>query len=152
MADEAVKEDYEAAKADALTKVPWAGGIVVPDDLAYIAWGARAIFQGGRLDLLWDRQGLVCADQEVWTKDGGPTEMSERFNRLFVHHKVKTFFQEYLKNHPVYPDGTDVLNFHQPDSPFCCRMTPNGSYGYMYCAAWITKWRWDKPFIEIGED
>jgi len=140
-----VKQETE----EVLGTIPWAGAIVRPEDKAYIAWGARAIFNhstGYELDFVGDRQGVVCVDDSLW-EGREPTPTMQRFNQLFVRHQVKTWckktLDEYRKKQALYPDSRDIVDLCSPSTPFVGRMTPNGSHGYMYCAAWLTREMWD---------
>jgi len=153
-----------------LERIPWAGGLITPEDEAYFGWGARAIWGSSwqnpmtgqwtrdtKLDFVHDRKGVACADDSVELWDGnkmGPE--LDRFNRLFMRFDMYGWLQDtldlHLQDHPLDGSSREVIELRSPAKPFVGRMTPNGSHGYMYCALWLTKEMWDMKFKEIGEE
>ncbi len=123
---------YREAKAEAeteteLPKLMWGLKNAVPED-ARAAWGARAIWKSGEIDLLWDRQSVVALTDEdkkifLGSMNGGVLASArERARELFREGALRGDVSglETLYEGPL---ATVVAN-------------TNASYGYLYIAAW----------------
>jgi hypothetical protein len=84
------------------------------------AWGARAIFQRGFIDLLPDRQDVAGTRENVLTLNKWINSVGlKRLNKLV----------ERLSG-----SSSEVVSFD--DGPFHIEASPQSSYGYLYIGAW----------------
>lgn len=91
-------------------------------DGAVRAWGARAIYQRQRIELLWDRQN--------WQPDEKPpVEFEDWINQIGLPWLRKTCTDRYIT-----PDSSTVLLYE--DGPYGIEASPQRSYGYLYIVAY----------------
>lgn len=90
-------------------------GIQAPEG-ASTAWGARAIFRGGAVDIVWDRQGgSPDADLLAWLNARGLPQL----RRLVAD-----------------VGGSEDREVRWTEGPYTVVANPRGSYGYLYLGAW----------------
>lgn len=90
-------------------------GIKAPEG-AKASWGARAIFQDGRVEIVWDRQGGT-GDEELisWLNAKGIKQLRKLAKDLASDEDREVRYQ---------------------DGEFVVAANPRGSYGYLYLGAW----------------
>jgi len=107
-------------------KLAWGLREAVPTT-APAAWGARAIFKNGQIDLLWDRQGGIgeagYVTRLVHKVNDALSKVREEAARL---HEKGELAGRYAKQYTLYEDETllivgDTL----------------ASQGYLYLAGWL---------------
>jgi hypothetical protein len=108
----------------ALNKLEFGLNAAIPTT-AKAAWGARAIYRRGGFDLVWDRQDMQALEPDDKTAlvkilNGGALEAAQ-----------KAFAKAGLSS-----GDSKLVTLYEGDG---CTMVcnPNGSYGYVYLAAWI---------------
>ena len=101
-----------------------AWGLTPPTNVTY-AWGARAIYQNGTIDLLWDRQSMsgTCSEEErkelaAWLDD-----------------KALLYLRS-LCRYGNGPDGSSAEVVEVRGDGFTLLASPRKSYGYLYLGAW----------------
>jgi len=99
-------------------------------DGARIAWGARAIWQRGSVDILPDRQSWY-----------GPSGDDPVERKQFASELNKILRVAWLRARELYDtvddfgaDGAGVYTLYDDDK-ICITASPNASYGYLYIAA-----------------
>jgi hypothetical protein len=85
------------------------------------AWGARAIFKHGEIDLLHDRMQMVGGDDQT------RQELAAWINKTGLP-KVKALVSR------LYGGDSDVVTFD--DGRFHIEASPQASHGYLYIGAW----------------
>ena len=111
----------------AQTKAVYHWGIY-PDTPVRCMWGARAIFRGGEVDLVWDRQSMIC-----------PVEDRESF--IAVVESMLDIVRRYARNMGQDSDEKDVFTFRG----VTVQWSPQRSYGYLYIGVST-----DGPLPELG--
>ncbi len=128
-------------------KPAWGLTAHIPEGVT-LAWGARAIYSwisvsrpikaGSRLknttsepsiDLLWDRMG--------WSSFGEITEASKAATKALASWIDGVGIPELKKicrREKIQPDDTTKIEFSTGD--YTIVASPNGSFGYLYIAAW----------------
>lgn len=100
---------------------PWFGMPPLPE--ARLAWGARAIFERGELDFLFDRQGFKHDDEES----------IKPFLR-FINKKIIPWLRRAARLLSSDSSRTFVKHFDHDGQVAVVVMSPRASYGYMYVA------------------
>ncbi len=91
-----------------------------------VSWGARAIYNGQTVDLLWDRMGTSGADE-------GPAR--EALLYWIDMYALPALREDIVKRYlPTNADETRVVASHG----FTCSYSPRSSCGYLYIGAWPT--------------
>lgn len=96
-------------------------------------WGARAIYTGQQIDLLYDRQSWTPSPDDP---DAKPEQAADR-ERLssWINHKGLPFLRKEAKR--LYTDESRVVSLD--DGAFHIEASPQASYGYLYIRAWELK-------------
>lgn len=98
-------------------------GRPTPCDVTTASWGARAIFQHGIIDLVWDRKGYAIAEgQEAVAKALG----------AWLDRTGLPKMREMLRG--VSQRSEDVYTYEADGYRIEC--SPQRSYGYLYMGAW----------------
>lgn len=91
------------------------------------SWGARAIFQGGRVDLLPDRQQYVPADGDVeW--------VPYKYEPAFIHW-LNTKGLPWLRENVGHLASDSQEEVRLEDDRYLLVASPQGSCGYLYIGA-----------------
>lgn len=93
------------------------------------AWGARAIWNRGYIDLLWDRQDMKGTNEgkellAEWVNKQGLKEIDRK-----------------LKDRNVYQSSQETVmqDTRYKGRKFTIIASPNASHGYLYLTAWMYK-------------
>jgi len=103
-----------------MTSTYWFGR--QPPATAVRAWGARAIYQNLRVELLHDRQSWKPDEQP-------PFEFEEWVNQIGLPWLRQECRDRYLRG-----DSSDVVS--KSDGPYTIEASPNRSFGYIYIVAY----------------
>jgi hypothetical protein len=91
-------------------------------ETAVRAWGARAIYQSQRIELVWDRQS--------WQPDQKPPqEFEDWINEIGL-----PWLRQECKDLYLRGDSSDVLT--KNDGPYTIEASPQRSFGYLYIVAY----------------
>jgi hypothetical protein len=93
----------------------------IPDDVV-TCWGARLIWP---CDVVWDRQDIVGSEDDrraltFWLNDGA-------LSKALDAKRIEGLFR---------PDSDRVDTLYEDDEGIV-KANPQGSYGYLYVAAWL---------------
>jgi hypothetical protein len=88
-------------------------------DEIVMAWGARAIFQNGTLDFLYDRQQVT---------DGNALSKARLLK--WVDSRAIPLLKVWIKDNCVSPSA--AIQFEHQEFKYIMRASPNQSHGYMY--------------------
>lgn len=95
-------------------------------------YGARAIYTGQQIDIVWDRQAW-------WTEgcdegNGFTTEQSIQLKPLqeWINQKALPYLRKLAPS--LYGDENRVVEYNE--GPFHIEASPQRSYGYLYIGAW----------------
>lgn len=88
---------------------------IQPPEGTDTAWGARAIFRGGVVDLVWDRQAGGDADLREWLNARGIPQMRRMVADV---------------------GGSEDREVRWTEGAYTIVANPRGSYGYLYLGAW----------------
>jgi len=97
-------------------KLSW--GLQPPEGVS-VAWGARAIFEKGQIDLLWDRTSTMGDEKEV-----------KKLGKWLNTKGLKGIRRE-VKNLQTNAEYTVIYK----DDKYTIRANPRRSYGYLYLCA-----------------
>lgn len=119
-------------------KTWWGSNMFNGDSVPLLFWGARAIYP---LDVPWDRRcwngtlyQRLCVENETGGEGFDELKQTAEYKQLIAfHQKCWKELERWLKAHD--PSSPDVFEKHEGRMHF--RASPNASYGYVYCAAWI---------------
>lgn len=109
-----------------------------PDANIRTWWGARAIWEGGSIDVVFDRQGCYSrADKEV--RDATKEEREDLDEVCaWLNMKGMKLMEHKLHDLMVYPQDAELVEVEDElaGKNFVLRANPLRSYGYLYLAAY----------------
>lgn len=122
--------DRSDTTASPLTAGGWFG--LLPPATAAIAWGARAITTGHRLDLVWDRK--QC---RPGPHGGTLPPFHEEFHAT-TYRLVADLGKRLADSDPDLDGRSDAVT-EMTEGRIKLKASPNSSFGYLYIVGWIDR-------------